>query len=622
MSAALLRLRWVLLYFVSRAGLLLPRRLIPTRLAYAVAVRVADVCFLCFWRPRRNLIANLRPVVGDERAPQVARSAFRHYARYIIDLFQLPVLGIETVRARTRFDAWGELDAVIAEGKGTIVVTLHFGQQESGPAALAAHGYRMSVVARTLEFGPIDGLIKEFRQALGMRIIPAERPALATFRCLTRNEVLGMLIDQVDEGEGVVVDFLGGRAEMSSAPARVALRSGARVVPAVVVRDPEDDTRYLPVIDTSLTFERTGNEEADILALTQQIASSFEGVVRRYPDQWFAFRRVWRNGAARERATNWNDRFNHFALEAANLLFRDLPKPVSYAIANVVGDAAFVLRRGIRADVEDNMRHVLGPAAPAREVRACVREVFRNVCRYYADLIRLPRTRPERLMSLEMTVEGLDRLRAAMAGGRGAVVATAHFGNPEVAVQISHLLGLDVLVLSEPLNPPAFNDLVHRLRESQGIRYEEVGFKTIGHALQHLRRGGVLAITCDRDIQETGVLLPFFGEETRMPLGAAEMAARTGAALVPAICRREGNRYRIVFEDPIALVSTGRAKPDAIINTQAMIARMESWIRADPGQWFVLERIWKRRRGGRAGAANGAKMAAPAPETAGARRES
>jgi KDO2-lipid IV(A) lauroyltransferase len=179
-------------------------------------------------------------------------------------------------------------------------------------------------------------------------------------------------------------------------------------------------------------------------------------------------------------------------------------------------------------------------------------------------------------------------------------------------VQISALLGLDVLVLSEPLNPRAFSDLVHRLRESQGIRYEEVGFKTIGQALMHLRRGGVLAITCDRDIQGTGVLLPFFGLETRMPLGAVEMAARTGAALVPAYCRREGDRFRIVFESEIPLVSTGRPKADAIINSKAMIERMESWIGSDPGQWMVLERIWKRRDGDRPGARPDATIAASA----------
>ncbi len=180
-----------------------------------------------------------------------------------------------------------------------------------------------------------------------------------------------------------------------------------------------------------------------------------------------------------------------------------------------------------------------------------------------------------------------------MAGGRGAVVATAHFGNPEIAVQIGALMGLDVLVLSEPLNPPAFSDLVHRLRESQGVRYEEVGFKAIGRALAHLRRGGTLAITGDRDIQDSGAPLPFFGAVTGMPLGAAEMALRTGAVLQPAYCRRVGRRYEIVFEDQLEPVRTGDSKQDAVETAKLIIARMEAWIASDPGQWMVLERIWR-----------------------------
>ena len=594
MSNALLKLRWILLYGVSRAGLLLPRRLIPTRLAYAVAVRVADLCYLCFRGPRNKLVSNLTRVIGDRTAAEkAARTAFRQYARYIIDLFQLPALGPAAVRARTDFGAWDALDAAVAEGKGIILVTLHFGQQETGAAALAANGYRISVIAKTLEFGPMNGLIQGFRRRLGMNVIPAEKGRLQAFRCLARNEVLGMHVDMVDPGEGIAVDFLGGQAEMASAPARIAIRTGARVVPAVVVRDPADDRRFLPVIDAGLTFEPTADEEADVIVLTQRIAHAFEPFVRRYPDQWFAFRPVWRDEVRPTPAVDWNDRLNHLALELANLLFRDLPKPVAYAVARVVGEVAFAARKGIRANVEDNMRHVLGPSATAAEVAANAREVFRNVCRYYADLIHLPQTTPEHLLSREMTLEGFDRLQEAMAGGRGAVVATAHFGNPEVGAQISALLGLDVLVLSEPLNPPAFSDLVHRLRASQGIRYEEVGFKTIGRALAHLRRGGVLAITCDRDIQDTGVRMPFFDEETRMPLGAAGLAARTGAALVPAYCRRAGSRYQMVFEAPIDLVSSGRPKADAVTNTRAMIARMEAWIRSDPGQWMVLDRIWK-----------------------------
>jgi len=608
---ALVWVRWLLLYLASRAGLLLPRRAIPTRFAYAVAVRVADLCYLLFVGPRRKLIANLTRVLGDEAlARRTARQAFRQYAKYIIDLFQLPALGPAAVRARTDFHAWDALDAVIAEGKGTIFVTMHFGQQETGAAVMAATGYTPNVIARTLEFGPINRLVQGFRREMGMNIIPAEKGRLQTFRCLAQNGVLGMLIDMVENGEGVSVQFFGARARMSGAAARIALRTGARVVPTAIARDPADDRRFVPVIDAGLRFEPTGDEEADVLALTQEIARRFEGFVRAYPDQWFAFRPVWEEDGdaaarpARKRRAGRNDRLNHLGLEVANTVFGRLPKPAAYATADLVADAAFLIRRRIRANVEDNMRHVV-PTADRRRLRYLAREVFRNVCRYYADLIRMPRTRPEDLLSREMTVEGLDRLKRAMSGGRGAVVATAHFGNPEIATQVSSLMGLDVLVLSEPLNPPAFSELVHRLRESQGVRYEEVGFKTIGHALQHLRRGGTIGITCDRDIQGTGAFLPFFGEPTRLPLGAAELALRTGAVLAPAYCRRSGNGYAIVFEEPIPPAHTGHPKSDAIAMTIEMVRRMESWIRSDPGQWMVLERIWDESRPAASAASGG-----------------
>src|SRR5207249_3924488 len=216
----------------------------------------------------------------------------------------------------------------------------------------------------------------------------------------------------------------------------------------------------------------------------------------------------------------------------------------------------------------------------------------RNVCRYYGDLIRFPHTSGKEILE-EITIRGFEKLSGPLATGRGAVVATAHFGNPEIAVQVAKELGLDLLVLSETLSPPEFSDLVHRLRGANGIEYAEVGFHNIGRALAHLRRGGCLAITCDRDIQANGAVLPFFGVKTRLPLGAVELAARTGAALVPAYCRRTGGGFEVVFEEPIELVRSSSPKLDAMENARRLLHRIEAWIRSDPGQWMVLERVWR-----------------------------
>ena len=282
-----------------------------------------------------------------------------------------------------------------------------------------------------------------------------------------------------------------------------------------------------------------------------------------------------------------------WSLKAGIWLGKVLPRPVAYAVARLGADLAYRFRHGARGDVQDNMRHVLGPDATQSKVDAAARDAFRNVARYYVDLIRIPSMNLRRMIGKQVRLHGLERLTAPIEQGRGAVAATAHFGNLELAVQVSALVGIDTLVLAEPLQPPAFADAMRRLRSAFGVRYEDVGFGAVADALRHLRAGRCLAITCDRDIQGKGEPVEFFGVETKMPLGAVQLAARTGAALIPCYCRRaEDGGFDIFFEEEVPLVNTGNARDDALVNARRLLERAEAWIRADPGQWMPLERIW------------------------------
>src|ERR1043166_1551303 len=133
---------WVLTYWLSRAALFLPRRLIPTTAGYAVAVVVADLCYLLFPSARRNLQANLRRVLPDEKLTRnAARAVFRNYGRYVIDLFQLPVLSRDAILRRVDFTDWRSLRGESEDARGTIFVNLHLGQWEMGAAALVASGH-------------------------------------------------------------------------------------------------------------------------------------------------------------------------------------------------------------------------------------------------------------------------------------------------------------------------------------------------------------------------------------------------------------------------------------------------------------------------------------------------
>ena len=100
------------------------------------------------------------------------------------------------------------------------------------------------------------------------------------------------MIDRPQREGGDEVEFFGARAWLPSGPARFALRSGAPILSCYLIRRPGDRT-YLGAIEPAIPFVPTGDEEADVRALTQAIVERLEGPLRQYPDQWYMFRRMW-----------------------------------------------------------------------------------------------------------------------------------------------------------------------------------------------------------------------------------------------------------------------------------------------------------------------------------------
>jgi len=284
--------------------------------------------------------------------------------------------------------------------------------------------------------------------------------------------------------------------------------------------------------------------------------------------------------------------WKYYALLLTYWLLGRLPRRIVYGVARLGADATYLLRADIRRHVQANMRQVLGPEASQRSVCRGAREAVRNAARYYADLIRIPYIDLRRFVVQDLTLEGLHHLQKALAEGRGAVLASAHFGNPEIAVQ-ALALGIRVLALIEPLEPPQLLRLTQRLRSAHGHTYLPASFSGVKEALRYLRSGGTVAILIDRDIQRRGVPVPFCGHPAPMPMGAVVLALRTGADLIPSFVHRErGFHYHVYMGPPLSLVHTGDEQQDLRINSANLLGRFEEHLRSDPGQWAVLEPVW------------------------------
>jgi KDO2-lipid IV(A) lauroyltransferase len=177
------------------------------------------------------------------------------------------------------------------------------------------------------------------------------------------------------------------------------------------------------------------------------------------------------------------------------------------------------------------------------------------------------------------------------------IITSAHYANPEVVLQAAVALGIPTFTLTEPLKPKRLNDLVHKLRARRGQVFRPLSLAAVREAIRWLRRGEVVPLLCDRDIQNSGMFLPFFGAETRMPVGAAQLALQTGALVIPMFCRRtKGGRFEVFAEPPLEMTVTGNHEDDLRTNTLRIIAAIEKYVREDPGQWIVLESLWEPKR--------------------------
>jgi lauroyl/myristoyl acyltransferase len=269
-----------------------------------------------------------------------------------------------------------------------------------------------------------------------------------------------------------------------------------------------------------------------------------------------------------------------------------LPLPVLYGVLGAVAAIAYRLAPGPRRNIDANLRHVMPEASDAKR-RSVAKRILRNVSLYYADVAHLPRMDLKEFFEKRFVFQGLDEhLRPAIARGKGAIILGAHMGNPELAIQAMAHIGIHVFALTEPVHPRV-SKLMDRHRASQGLTFAPVSVGSVKRVFQTMKRGGVVALMGDRDIEGPKERLPFFGVPTLMPTGPIEVGLRTGAPILPCFCARK-SKYVIEawVEAPLVLNRSDDFEADVRAGMIEYIERLEARLRADPGQWAVIEAIW------------------------------
>jgi len=281
-------------YWLKFAELL--SRLFPRRMSYGLARRLADLYLVFDRRGRESVIANLKQVQassGVALSPRalhsLARENFLNFAKYLVDFFKF--LHIDR-RRLARIVHFGNvpavLDDLLGHGKGIIFVSAHLGNWELGAAALAALGYRFNAVALWVPDKKLNHLYQHYRSSRGVNLIPFGRAARECIAALHRNEIVGVVADRDFTTSVQTVEFFGRPARLPDGPAKLALATGAPLLPIFMIRLPDDTFGY--IVEEPIWADKKHHSVDDVM---RQIAVALERVIRQHSEQWYLFHNLW-----------------------------------------------------------------------------------------------------------------------------------------------------------------------------------------------------------------------------------------------------------------------------------------------------------------------------------------
>jgi KDO2-lipid IV(A) lauroyltransferase len=280
-------------YILYRLGQFIALTL-PLKIGYRLAVFCSDVHYIFADKDRQAVKENLKtifPKASEREIHRIRITMFRNFAKYLVDFFRFSKIDIAYIKKNIKIENQHYFQEAISRGKGGIALSAHLGNWELGGAVVALLGYPLWVVALPHKHKRVDNFFNAQRESKGLKVIPLGKAVRSCLDVLKENKLVGLVGDRDFAANGVVIDFFGKPALFPRGPAAFSLKTGATIVPVFIVRN-EDDS-FTVKIEKPVQFIASGDREKDTMDLIMQYKVIIENYIRKYPEQWYMFRRFW-----------------------------------------------------------------------------------------------------------------------------------------------------------------------------------------------------------------------------------------------------------------------------------------------------------------------------------------
>lgn len=276
---------------------------LPRRAAWRAGAWVGGAAWLLLPNLRRTGLRNLEiafPEMPAAERERLLRRLYGYLGRQLAEFCRMRHYTRENTRELIRYEGLEHYLTARERGQGVLIVTGHLGAWELSSFWHSLMGYPMTMVIRRLDNPRVDRLVNGIRCLHGNRVVHKDDFARGLLAAMRQGETVGILMDtNMTPPQGVFVLFFGVPACTASGLARMALRTGAAVLPGFLVWE-EAEHHYVLRFGEEIALARTGDDERDVVENTARFTAAIEECIRRYPDQWLWVHRRWKTRPAGE----------------------------------------------------------------------------------------------------------------------------------------------------------------------------------------------------------------------------------------------------------------------------------------------------------------------------------
>jgi KDO2-lipid IV(A) lauroyltransferase len=277
-------------------------RWLPEKSAYRLAYATADFLTKRNGKSVARLRSNLqraKPGLTSLDLDLLVFNGMRSYMRYWCDTFRFPDWSPERVRETVTVTNEHLLIDAVAAKTGVIVTLPHAGNWDHAGAYFCAKGIPLVTVAERLKPEKLFLKFLEYREAMGMEVLPLDGRVLGHLaQRLRQGALVALVADRDLSRSGIAVDFFGGPSRMPAGPALLALKTDAPLITAFV----SYTETGIHIDFNEVVLPSSGTHEEKVSHIVHLMAQQFEVGISAHPQDWHMLQRIWTDGDFQERS--------------------------------------------------------------------------------------------------------------------------------------------------------------------------------------------------------------------------------------------------------------------------------------------------------------------------------